>query len=120
MTNWNLTTMSALLPSSIAPQVKKNLTSDENSLKELLQRTIITDEAQPVFETVLWSRALLEQLRKLSQKTKGDAGREAAHQELERVVFERHGGTSGVGGVGAVVREIVPSDIKEVMRRLRG
>jgi hypothetical protein len=62
----------------------------------------------------------LEQLRRLSQKTKGDAGRKAAHQELERVVFERHEGMSGVGGVGVVVREIVPSDVKEVMRRLKG
>jgi hypothetical protein len=120
MTNWNITTMSALLPSSIAPQVKKDLTSDENSLKELLQRTTVTDEAQPVLETVLWSRALLEQLRKLSQKTKGDEGRDWAHRELERVVFERHEGMSGVGGVGAMVREIVPSDVMEVMRRLKG
>jgi hypothetical protein len=53
MTNWNITTMSALLPSSIALQVKKDLTSDENSLKELLQRTTVTDEVQPVLETVL-------------------------------------------------------------------
>jgi hypothetical protein len=61
--NWNLTTMAALLPSSNTPQVKKDLTSSENSLKELLQRAAITDEVQPVLETVLWSRSLLEQLR---------------------------------------------------------
>jgi hypothetical protein len=73
-----------------------------------------------VLETVLWSKTLLLQLKKLSQKTKEDSGREAAHQELERVVFERHEGMSGVGGVGAVVREIVPSDVKEVWRRLKG
>jgi hypothetical protein len=68
---------------------------------------------------VLWSRALLLQLKKLSQKTKGDEGRQAAHSELERVVLERHEGLSGVGGVGATVREAVPADVKEVLRRLR-
>ena len=86
--------MSALIPSSIAPQVKKELSSDENSLKELLQHTTITNNAQPVLE--------------------------AAHRELERVVFESHEGMSKVEGVGALVREVVPADVKEAMRRIRG
>jgi hypothetical protein len=73
-----------------------------------------------VLESVLWSKSVLLQLKKLSRKSKGDEGREAAHRELEKVVFERHEGMSRVEGAGALVREVVPSDVKEVISRVRG
>jgi hypothetical protein len=74
MANWNIPTMSSILPSAIAPQAKKtvSLTESNADFEDLVSRTTLTDEAQPVLETVFWSKSLLLQLKKLNQKTKGD------------------------------------------------
>jgi hypothetical protein len=68
---------------------------------------------------MLWTKNLLQQLRELSARTKGDAGRVRAWEALERVVQDRRQGFTNVTGAGAVVRECLPADVRETMRILK-
>ncbi|KAH7083006.1 hypothetical protein BKA63DRAFT_141596 [Paraphoma chrysanthemicola] len=112
---WSLHPATSPLTASIAPQTRTGLTNVQSGLANLATRATMDSATRPSLETILWSRSLLEQLQKLSKMTE----REYAWATLENVVHDRQEGLTGVTGPSTLVRECLPADVKEAMRRVK-